>query len=142
MATSTEPRDAAVAHAAKLTFETGFIVQEFGYDDDVDHELRTAIEDLTGSELVDEDFAEVTDGVIVWFREGDDDLTDLLVDVQTVLDDGGPIWIFTPKASRDGHVGHGELAEAGTTAGLHTTSTFSIAEDWSATRLVPRGRSH
>lgn len=124
-----------------MNFESGFIVQEFGYGEDVDHDLRSAIEDLTGSELADEDFGEVVDGVIAWFHDGDEDLTDLLVDVQTLLDEGGPIWVLTPKPGRAGHVGHGVIQEAGTTAGLHATSTFSVAEDWSATRLGPRGRS-
>ena len=143
VATSTEPQDAASAQAAqKLTFEAGFIVQEFGYDDDVDHGLRSAVEELTGTELVGEDFDEVTDAVIVWFRDDDEDLTDLLVDVQAVLEEGGPIWILTPKPGRPGHVVHNEIQEAATTAGLHTTSTLAIAEDWSATRLAPRGRSH
>jgi hypothetical protein len=32
------------------------------------------------------------------------------------------------------------IEEAATTAGLHATSTFSIAGDWSATRLGSRGR--
>ncbi len=143
MATSTEPQDAASALAAqKLTLESGFIVQEFGYDDDSDQDLRSAIEALTGTELVGEDVDEVTDAVIVWFRHDDEDLTDLLVDVQAVLDDGGLIWILTPKPGRSGHVIHNDIQEAATTAGLHTTSTLSIAEDWSATRLAPRGRSH
>jgi hypothetical protein len=37
-------------------------------------------------------------------------------------------------------VGHSDIQEAATTAGLQTTSTFAIAEDWSATRLAYRGR--
>ena len=56
----------------------------------------------------------------------------------TVLDDGGPIWVLTPKAGRAGHVSHSDIEEAATTSGLHAMSTFSIAPDWSATRL---GRS-
>lgn len=142
MATSTEPQDAASALAAqKLNLESGFVVQEFGYDDDVDQDLRSAIKELTGEELVGENADEVTDAVIVWFRHDDEDLTDLLVDVQVVLDDGGPIWILTPKPGRPGHVIHNDIQEAATTAGLHTTNTLVIAEDWSATRLAPRGRS-
>jgi hypothetical protein len=141
VATSTDPRDAERTQGAeKLGFEPGFVIQEFGFDDDVDYELRTAIEDLTGTELVDEDFDDVTDGVIVWFRDGEGDLTDTLVDVQTVLDEGGPIWVLTPKPGREGHVGHNDIQEASTTAGLHATSTFSIAPDWSATKLGNRGR--
>lgn len=126
--------------AGRLGFEAGQVVQEFGWGDDVDDELRADIEKIIGSELEDEDFGDVTDGVILWWREDDGDLTDALVDVQTVLDDGGLIWIFTPKPGRDGEVGHSDIQEAATTAGLQTTSTFAIAEDWSATRLAYRGR--
>lgn len=141
MATSRDPQDATVAAGAeKLGFEHDLVIQEFGYDDDVDFDLRTAIEEITGTELVDEDYDDVTDGVVVWFRDGEGDLTDTLVDVQTVLDDGGAIWVFTPKPGRDGHVGHNDIQEAASTAGLHVTSTFSIAPDWSATKLGARGR--
>ncbi|MBD5787977.1 DUF3052 domain-containing protein [Cellulosimicrobium terreum] len=124
----------------RLGFAPGNVVQEFGWSDDVDDDLRADIEERVGSELVDEDYGDVTDGVVVWWREDDGDLTDMLVDVQTVLDDGGTIWVLTLKPGRDGHVGHDVIQEAATTAGLHATSTFAIAKDWSATRLGTRGR--
>lgn len=127
--------------AARLGLAAGQVVQEFGYGDDIDADLRSAIEGAIGSELVDEDYDDVTDGVILWWRDGDGDLTDALVDVRTTLDDGGLIWLFTLKAGRSGHVDHGEIEEAATTAGLHATSTLSIAADWSATRLGTRGRA-
>lgn len=116
------------------------MVQEFGYGDDVDADLRAGIEDIIGGELVDEDFDDVTDGVVLWWRDGDGDLTDALVDVRATLDDGGLIWLLIRKAGRSGHVDHGEIEDAATTAGLHATSTLSIAPDWSATRLGTRGR--
>ena len=47
------PTPSAIAEALNLT--TGQIVQEIGYDDDVDHDLRDAIEDLIGDEMEDED---------------------------------------------------------------------------------------
>lgn len=142
MATSTDPGSATGATGVdRLGFEDGQLVQEFGYADDVDHDVRDAIADLTGADLADEDFDDVVDGAIVWFRDGEgEDLTDTLVDVQTVLDDGAPIWVITPKPGRRGHVGHNDIQEAATTAGLHATSTFSLAEDWSATKLGTRGR--
>ncbi|WP_258723605.1 DUF3052 domain-containing protein [Cellulomonas sp. NS3] len=132
--------DAATQAAVRLGFTSGQVIQEFGYDDDVDDDLRAAIEAATGTELVDEDYDDVTDAVVIWWREVDGDLTDSLVDAQTVLDDGGSIWVFTPKPGRSGHVDHGDIEEAATTAGLHATSTFAIASDWSATRLGTRGR--
>ncbi len=126
--------------AARLGFKEGQVVQEFGWGDDVDDALRTDLEGLVGSELVDEDYDDVTDGVVVWWREDDGDLTDMLMDAQTVLDDGGLIWLLTRKSGRSGHVGHDEIQEAATTAGLHATSTFAVAPDWSATRMANRGR--
>lgn len=131
----------AGAGAARLGFAAGQVVQEFGYGDDVDHDLRAAIEEIIGGELVDEDYDDFTDGVVLWWRDGDGDLTDALVDVRASLDDGGGlIWLFTRKPGRSGHVGHSEIEEAATTAGLHATSTLSIAPDWTATRLGTRGR--
>lgn len=126
--------------AGRLGFTSGQVVQEFGYDDDVDEDLRSGLEEITGTELVDEDYDDVVDGVVLWFREDDGDLGDTLLDALTVLDDGGLIWVLTRKAGRSGHVGHDDIEEAATTAGLHATSTFSIAADWSATRMGSRGR--
>ncbi|NTW38648.1 MAG: DUF3052 domain-containing protein [Cellulomonadaceae bacterium] len=128
------------AGASRLGFAAGQVVQEFGYADDVDDDLRAGIESVVGSELVDEDYDDVADGVILWWREDDGDLTDALVDVRPGLDDGGLIWLFTRKPGRSGHVGHSDIEEAATTAGLHATSTLAIAPDWSATRLGTRSR--
>jgi hypothetical protein len=126
--------------AGRLGFTSGQVVQEFGYDDDVDEDLRSDLAGITGAELVDEDYDDVVDGVVIWFRDEDGDLADYLMDAMTVLDDGGQMWVLTPKPGRGGHVGHDDIEEAATTAGLHATSTFSIAGDWSATRLGSRGR--
>ena len=38
----------------RLELRPGLVVQEFGYDDDVDHDLRIAIESAIDDELVDE----------------------------------------------------------------------------------------
>lgn len=127
--------------AARLGFTAGQVIQEFGYGDDVDSDLRDAVEDLIGGELEDEEYDDIADGVILWWRDGDGDLTDALVDVHASLDDGrGLIWLLTRKAGRSGHVDHTDIEEAATTAGLHATSTLSIAPDWSATRLGTRSR--
>ncbi len=121
-------------------FLPGNIVQEFGWDEDVDQTLREAIEDHTDNELADEDYNDVTDGAIVWWRDGDGDLADTLVDVQTVLEDGAAVWVLTAKPGRDGHVDHNVIQEAASTAGLHAMSTLSVAADWNATKLANRGR--
>lgn len=130
--------DAEKNLAEQLGFQNGQIVQEFGYDDDVDFDLRESIEAVIGAELEDEDFVDVVDAAVVWWRDDDDDLIDGLVDALTALDDGGVVWLFTPKPGRDGYLPPNEISEAAPTAGLHVTSTVSAAPDWSGTRLVNR----
>ncbi len=126
--------------AERLGFKPGQVVQELGWDEDVSEELRVSIETVTGTELADEDFEEVVDVVLLWWREDDGDLVDGLVDALTSLTGGGHIWLLTPKAGRDGHVEPSEIGEAAPTAGLSQTSSVSAAKDWSGTRLVaPKG---
>ncbi|MBB5933177.1 DUF3052 domain-containing protein [Streptomyces zagrosensis] len=122
--------------AARLGFEPGQVVQEIGFDDDVEQELREGIEELTGTELVDEDYGDVADAVVLWFREDDGDLTDALVDATTMIDEGAPVWLMTPKTGRDGYVEPSDIGEAATTAGLSQTKSISAAKDWSGSRLV------
>ena len=124
--------------AEQLELKDGDYVQEFGYDDDVDADLRERIEAAIGSELFDEDAQEVVDAVVLWWRDGDGDLVDELVDVQTTLDDGGVVWLLTPKAGRDDHVSPADIQEAASTSGLHVTSAARVSSDWSVSRLVPK----
>lgn len=124
--------------AARLGLRAGQVVQELGYDGDCDDELRTAVEALTGNGLVDEDFDDVVDVVLLWWRDDDGDLVDALVDALISLADGGVVWLLTPKAGRDGHVEPSDIGDAAPTAGLHQTSSISAATDWSGTRLVSR----
>ena len=122
----------------QLNFKDGDYVQEFGYDDDVDAHLRDQIEATIGSELFDDEAQEVVDAVILWWRDGDGDLVDELVDVQTTLDEGGVVWLLTPKAGREGHVSPADVQDAAPTAGLHVTTTARVSADWSVTRLAPK----
>ncbi|MCZ2404836.1 DUF3052 domain-containing protein [Paenarthrobacter sp. Z7-10] len=128
----------AVKVAGKLGFKSGDLIQEFGYDEDVDFDLRNDIEELIGSELLDEDDHEVADAAILWWRTDDGDLVDALVDSLTTLEDGAVVWILTPKSGREGYVAPAEIQEAAPTAGLHATTTVGVSRDWAATRLVPR----
>ncbi len=128
--------NATAGQGARFGIEAGMVVMEMGYDEDVDHDLRDALADAAESDLVDEDTDEVVDAVLVWYREDDGDLVDLLVDAIVPLADNGVVWLLTPKAGREGHVEPSEIAEAAPTAGLASTSTVSAGTDWSATRLV------
>src|SRR4051794_6795792 len=98
--------------AARMGLRPGMIVLEMGWEEDVDQELRDQIEDFTGEELIEEDTDEVVDVVLIWYREGDDDLTDLLVDAIGPLADDGAIWLLTPKRGRGGHVEASDISEA------------------------------
>ncbi|MER5768276.1 DUF3052 domain-containing protein [Streptomyces sp. NPDC001985] len=122
--------------AARLGFEPGQVVQEIGYDDDADQDLREGIESVTGQDLVDEDYDDVADAVVVWFRDEDGDLTDALVDAIGLLEDGGVVWLLTPKTGRDGYVEPSDISEAAQTAGLSQTKSISVAKDWAGSRLV------
>ncbi|MEW2633265.1 DUF3052 domain-containing protein [Streptomyces sp. NPDC048389] len=126
--------------AARLGFEPGQVVQEIGYDDDVEQELREGIEAVTGQELVDEDYDDVADAVVLWFRDEDGDLTDALVDAIGLIDEGGVVWLMTPKTGRDGYVEPSDINEAAQTAGLSQTKSITAGKDWSGSRLVtPKG---
>jgi hypothetical protein len=125
----------------RLGIKPGQVVQELGYDDDVDEQLRDVIAGVNGVELVDEEYDDVVDVVLLWWREGDGDLVDALVDALTPLTDGGYIWLLTPKAGRESHVEPSDIGEAAPTAGLSQTSSVSAGRDWSGTRLVaPKAR--
>ena len=127
--------------AERLGIKPGQVVQELGYDDDCDEELRDAIASLKDVELVDEDYDDVVDVVLLWWRDGDGDLVDALMDALTPLADGGYIWLLTPKAGRPGHVEPTDIGESAPTAGLSQTSSVSAARDWLGTRLVaPKAR--
>ena len=114
------------------------VVMEIGYDNDADQDLRDLIESATSEELVGEDSDEVVDVVLIWFREDDGDLTDLLVDAISPLADDGVIWLLTPKRGRPGYVDPADIAEAAGVAGLSETSIVAVSAEWSGSRLVGR----
>lgn len=122
--------------AERLGIEPGMVVQELGWDEDVDDGVRAAVEEQIGSDLLDEDADDVVDVVLLWWREDDGDLVDALMDAIGPLADDGTIWVLTPKTGREGHVEPSEIAEAVPTAGLAQTSSVSVGTEWSATRLV------
>jgi hypothetical protein len=122
--------------ADRLAIQAGMVVQEVGYDDDCDEDLREAIVERTGAEMLGEDGDDVVDVVLLWFREDDGDLVDVLVDALAPLAANGVIWLLTPKAGREGHIEPSDVNEAAPTAGLSQTSSISAGPDWSGTRLV------
>ncbi|MGA0009778.1 MAG: DUF3052 domain-containing protein [Candidatus Nanopelagicales bacterium] len=119
-----------------LGISAGTVVWEIGTDDDADGELREALAAAEGVELVDDDYDDVVDVVLLWWREDDGDLVDALVDAIGPLADHGVVWLLTPKPGRDGHVEAEDISDAAPTAGLQQTSTVSAGRDWQGTRLV------
>lgn len=126
--------------AARLGFAPDTVIQELGWDEDADEDLRSAIAETTGHALVDGESEEVVDGVILWFRSDDGDLVDALFDALQDLADGGSIWLLTPKVGRPGYVEGADIGEAAPVAGLSTTTTSSASADWSATKLSTHKR--
>ena len=123
------------SYAHKLGIEKGQVVQELGWDEDTDDDIRVGVEDASGGELLDEDADEVVDVVLLWWRDDDGDLVDRLMDAITPLSEDGVIWVLTPKTGIPGHVLPAEIAESAPTAGLMQTSSANLG-DWSASRLV------
>ncbi|MBF6089019.1 DUF3052 domain-containing protein [Nocardia cyriacigeorgica] len=121
--------------AQKLGITHGLVVQELGWDEDTNDDLRADVEETIGSELLDEDSDEVIDVVLLWWRDGDGDLVDELMEAIGPLADDGFIWVLTPKTGQPGHVDPSEIAEAAPTAGLTQTSAISLG-DWAGSRLV------
>ena len=121
---------------ARMGFGPGSVVQELGWDEDVDDDLRIQIEDTIDGDLVDGDYGNVVDAVVLWWRDDDGDLTDALMDALTDLTAGGVIWLLTPKVGRPGAVDAADITEAAPIAGLAVTTTTSVSKDWTATRLA------
>jgi Protein of unknown function (DUF3052) len=120
----------------RLGMRTGMVVQELGWDEDVDDGLRAEIEDTIDADMVDGEYGNVVDSVLLWWRDGDGDLVDALVDSLTDLAAGGAIWLLTPKVGRPSAVDPADIAEAAPVAGLSTTTSAAVSHDWAATRLV------
>lgn len=122
----------------KLGFQPGQIVIEFGYDDDVDEDFHDGVEDAIGQPVEDSDYDGVVDAVLLWWREGDGDLIDDLVDALTTVEDGGFIVLLTPGKGRQDRVEAHDVQEACTTTGLTASGATPVGPEWVAQRLVGR----
>ena len=126
------------ASVDRLGLTPGELILEVGYDSDCDDQLRLAIEAKIETTLLTGHLDEVVDAVILWWRDGDGDLVDDLVDGLTYLRENGPIWLLTPKVGIAGHVEPSDIQDAAPTAGLTQTVSFLVAPNWTATKLVAR----
>jgi len=121
-----------------MGFAKDDLVLEVGLDSDCDSTIRDQIMAVTGTTFLEGSTSEVVDAVVLWWRDGDGDLVDELMDALAYLSEAGPIWVLTPKAGRELHVEPSDIQDAAPLAGLSQTSTIALAGDWSATRLVAR----
>lgn len=126
-------------YALRLGVGSGDVVQEIGWDDDADSAISEAIEDAIGAELLDEDADDPCDTILLWFRDGDGDLVDDLVDVARSLGPGGRIWLMTPGAGSSGVVPPSEIAESAQLAGFTQTKADRFGS-WQGSCLTPRNR--
>ena len=133
----------ASQNAEEFGFEPGDIVQEWLWDADVDDSIRAQIEELTGEDLVDEDYDSAVDGVIVWWRDGDDEdeLSDTIVDAYAVLGNDGPLWILTPKPGRPGATSSSTVQSAAQTAGMNAATPLTVSSDWNASACAHSARA-
>jgi hypothetical protein len=92
--------------------------------------------------MVDGDYGNVVESVVLWWRDNDGDLVDTLMDSLSDLVAGGVIWLLTPKVGRPNVVDPADIAEAAPVAGLATTTTVAVSQDWTATRLVAPKSPH
>jgi len=133
------PSESRRSATGNLGLTTGQVVQELGWDEDVDDELRIGIEDAIDGELVEEAM-DAVDAVLLWWRDDDGDLVDGLVDAVVDLSATGVLWLLTPKVGRSGYVDNADISEAAVTAGLSLTNSANVSPDWAAHKLVrPRG---
>jgi hypothetical protein len=121
-----------------MGFAKDDLILEVGRDSDCDLAIREQIMSISGTAFLEGETSDVVDAVVLWWRDGDGDLVDELMDALTYLSESGSIWVLTPKAGRALHVEPSDIQDAAPIAGLAQTSTIALAGDWSATRLVAR----
>ena len=128
---------------SSLGFASGSVIQEFGYDDDVDEAVRAQIEEETGQELVDEDYRDIVDGAVAWWRDEDgdvDDLADLFLDMKANLEsDVSPCWVLVLGTRSPGYVTADVIKDAAETAGLMATTSVAVGAAWMGVKLTAKG---
>ena len=115
------------------------MVQELGWDDDVDEDLRQEVMDIIDGDMI-EDSIDAVDIVWLWLRAEDGDVADGLVDAMRDLSDDGFIVLVTPKVGRPGTIDPADLSDGVDTAGMVLTTSYDAGEDWQAHKVLrPRG---
>ena len=122
-----------------LNLAPGLVVQELGWDADVDEDFRSEVMDAVDGDLVEET-DDAVDVVLLWWRSEDGDVVDGLFDALRDMSSNGVLWLLTPRVGKPGHVAQADLQEGAVTAGLALTSSVSVSKAWSCHKLVrPKG---
>lgn len=132
--------DEADKRIAQMGLGKGMVVQEIGWDSDVDEDLRDDVMDAIDADLVEEAL-EAVDMVLLWWRSDDGDVVDGLVDAMVDLGRNGVIWLMTPKVGREGYIDPADLAEGVRTAGMALTAPSNLCPDWQGHKVVRSGVS-
>ncbi|MEU1626718.1 DUF3052 domain-containing protein [Streptomyces sp. NPDC020096] len=122
--------------AERLGVEPKLMVQERGWDEDVDHDVGSAVEERYGARLLAEGSGDVMDIILLWWREDGGDLLDELLDAVLCLAQDGVLWVLTPKIGRVGYVEQSVIADTAKTVGLNAVSVINVSEGWAGSRLV------
>ncbi len=136
-ATAGGPEGTATQNAGdRLGLKTGMVVQELGWDEDVDDACasrsRTPSTPTWSTATTATSWTPSCCGGATTTATSSTRLVDSLTD----LVGGGVIWLLTPKVGRPSAVDPADVSEAAPVAGLSTTTTAPVSRDWSATRLV------
>lgn len=123
--------------ATRLGLAAEQIVLEYGYDDDVDEAFRGALTEAIGAQPEGEEYDGVVDVVLIWWRDGEGDLTDELINAVSIIEDGGFVLLATPSAPREDQVDAGEIEEAAGTTSLAVSGPTRV-DGWLLRRLVPQ----
>ncbi|KUG51654.1 hypothetical protein AVL62_08975 [Serinicoccus chungangensis] len=121
----------------KLGLREGQVVVEYGYDDDVEEAVRQAAAAVSGAPLEADDYDGVVDVVLLWWRDGEGDLADELMDALTTMEEGGCIVLLTPGAGREDRVPAADVQDACTTCSMTASGAVNLGE-WLGQRLVGR----
>ena len=126
----------------KLGFAPGISVREYMWGEDVEGDLRDAICECIGSDLLEEGAGAGADISCIWWRDGDDEesLSDCLLDASAGLGAGQKICVLTPKPGFEGAATPGFVAAVASKEGLNASTPVSLNSEWNAICLYPFGR--
>lgn len=125
----------------KLGFKPGLSAKEYMWGEDIEGDLRDAICECVGADLLDENSEDGADISCVWWRDGNDEetLSDCLLDASSPYEAGRKICVFTPRPGFEGAATPGFVAEVAAKEGLNASTPVALTKEWNAICLYPFG---